>query len=81
MREFLNTIDPMVFRILLFVIVVIVLYVTAKRVLNQFYPRLQEQDKWYFTKKIVMNTLYLLIFLVIIVTFYNSFWVFIPPSA
>ena len=81
MREFLNTIDPMVFRILLFVIVAIVLYVTAKRVLNRFYPRLQEQDKWYFTKKIVMNTLYLLIFLVIIVTFYNSFWVFIPPSA
>lgn len=73
MREFLNTIDPMVFRILLFVIVAIVLYVTAKRVLNQFYPRLQEKDKWYFTKKIVMNTLYLLIFLVIIVTFCNSF--------
>ena len=71
----------MVFRILLFVIVAIVLYVTTKRVLNRFYPRLQEQDKWYFTKKIVMNTLYLLIFLVIIVTFYNSFWVFIPPSA
>ncbi|MFZ2258133.1 MAG: mechanosensitive ion channel domain-containing protein [Clostridiaceae bacterium] len=73
MREFLNTIDPMVFRILLFVVVVIVLYVTAKRVLNQFYPRLQEKDKWYFTKKIVMNTLYLLIFLGIIVTFCNSF--------
>jgi len=73
MREFFDSIDPIYLRAGTFIIVAIILYVSAKRILNRFYTTLQEQNKWYFTKKIVMNTIYLLIFLVFIFTFSDKF--------
>lgn len=73
MRQYLESIDPIYGRIAVFSLIAIVLYISAKRILNRFYPRLQEQDKWYFTRKIVMNTIYLVIFLVFIFTFSDQF--------
>lgn len=73
MREFIDTLDPIVWKIAVFAVVALLLYLTATRILNRFYPRLQEQNKWYFTKKIVMNTIYLAIFLLFIFTFSDSF--------
>lgn len=69
MREFINSVDPFYIRIVVVFTFSILLYISAKKVLNRFYPVLQEQNKWYFTKKIVMNTIYLIIFLIIVFTF------------
>ena len=73
MREFFDSLDPIYLRTGAFIIVAIILYVSAKRILNRFYATLQEQNKWYFTRKIVMNTIYLLIFLVFVFTFSDKF--------
>lgn len=73
MREFFDSLDPIYIRAGAFIIVAIILYVSAKRILNRFYATLQEQNKWYFTRKIVMNTIYLLIFLVFVFTFSDKF--------
>ncbi|WP_422485364.1 mechanosensitive ion channel family protein [Gudongella sp. DL1XJH-153] len=73
MREFIDSINPIYTQVAIFVVVAMVLYVTAKRVLNRFYPVLQEQNKWYFTKKIVMNTIYVIIFLIFVFTFSDRF--------
>jgi len=69
MREFIDSVNPLYTRIATFAIISILLYVTTKRVLNRFYPILQEQNKWYFTKKIVMNAIYFIIFVIFLVTF------------
>lgn len=73
MRELLNSIDPLLIRIATFIIVAIFLYVSTKKILNRFYPRLQEQDKWYSIKKLVMNTIYFIIFIIFIFTFSDRF--------
>ncbi|MBF7096656.1 mechanosensitive ion channel family protein [Alkalibacter mobilis] len=73
MREFIDSIDPIYIRILTFTISAIVIYIATKRILNKFYSRLQEQDKWYFTKKIVMNAIYVVIFIMFIFTFSDRF--------
>lgn len=73
MREFIESIDPLYIRITVFAISAIFIYITSKRILNRFYSRLQEQDKWYFTKKIVMNSIYVVIFIVFIFTFSDRF--------
>ncbi|WP_409229251.1 mechanosensitive ion channel family protein [Gudongella sp. SC589] len=73
MRELIDSINPIYSRIAIFIVVAVFLYVAAKRVLNRFYPVLQEQNKWYFTKKIVMNTIYVLIFLIFVFTFSDRF--------
>ncbi len=69
MRGVIDSIDPFYMRIVGVFIFSLVLYISAKKVLNKFYPILQEQNKWYFTKKIVMNTIYLIIFLIFVFTF------------
>lgn len=73
MNGFLDSIDPVYVRIASFVVIALLLYVSAKRILNRFYPMLQEQNKWYFTRKIVMNTIYVIIFLMFAFTFSDRF--------
>lgn len=73
MRELIESINPIYTRLAIFIVVAAFLYVAAKRVLNRFYPVLQEQNKWYFTKKIVMNTIYVIIFLIFVFTFSDRF--------
>ena len=73
MRELIESINPIYTRIAIFIVVAVFLYVAAKRILNRFYPVLQEQNKWYFTKKIVMNTIYVIIFLIFVFTFSDRF--------
>lgn len=73
MREFFDSINPLYVRAGAFILAAIILYVSAKRILNRFYATLQEQNKWYFTKKIVMNTIYLVIFLIFVFTFSDKF--------
>lgn len=73
MRDFIDNINPIYTRGAIFIIIAIFMYVAAKRVLNRFYPVLQEQNKWYFTRKIVMNTIYVLIFLIFVFTFSDQF--------
>jgi small-conductance mechanosensitive channel len=73
MRELIESINPIYTRIAIFIVVAVFLYVAAKRILNRFYPVLQEQEKWYFTKKIVMNTIYVIIFLIFVFTFSDRF--------
>ena len=62
MRDFINSIDPIYIQIVIFLIIAILLYVTSKKILTRLYPVLQEQNKWYSTKKAVMNTIYGIIF-------------------
>lgn len=38
MREFIESIDPIYISIVMFIIVAVFLYVSAKKVLNRFYP-------------------------------------------
>jgi small-conductance mechanosensitive channel len=73
MRELIESINPIYTRFAIFIVVAAFLYIAAKRILNRFYPVLQEQEKWYFTKKIVMNTIYVIIFLIFVFTFSDRF--------
>lgn len=73
MKEFINSIDPIYIRIAIFIIAAIILYVSAKKILARFYPKLQEQNKWYSIKKTVMSTIYVIIFLIFIFTFSDKF--------
>ena len=45
MREFFDSLDPIYIRTGMFIIIAIILYVSAKRILNRFYSTLQEQNK------------------------------------
>lgn len=72
-RDIINAIDPIYMRIFTFLVTGIVLYISAKKILNRFYPVLQEQNKWYSIKKVVMNTIYVIIFLIFIFTFSDRF--------
>lgn len=69
MREIIASVDPFYIRLIGVVVFSFLLYLSAKKMLNKFYPLLLEQDKWYFTKKIVMNTIYMIIFLIFLFTF------------
>lgn len=69
MRAIIDSMDPFYIRIIGVFVFSLVLYITAKKILNKFYPVLLEQNKWYFTKKIVMNSIYLIIFLIFLFTF------------
>ena len=73
MKELINSIDPIYVRIAIFILISIVLYVSTKKILNRFYPLLQEQNRWYSIKKVVMNTIYLIIFLIFVFTFSDKF--------
>lgn len=73
MQELYNSIDPLFFRIAAFIFFAIFLYVSTKKILNRFYPVLQEQNKWYSVKKLVMNTISFIIFLIFIFTFSDRF--------
>lgn len=70
MSEFIQSIDPIYSRIALFILFSIFLFTTSKKILNRFYPLLQEEDKWYSIKKFVMNTIYVIVFLV-----FNDNWI------
>lgn len=73
MSEFIQSIDPIYSRIALFILFSIFLFTTSKKILNRFYPLLQEQDKWYSIKKFVMNTIYVIVFLVFVFIFSDRF--------
>lgn len=73
MRELINAVDPIYMQIATFIVVAVFLYTFAKKILNRFYPVLQEQDKWYSIKKVVMNTIYVVIFLIFVFTFSDRF--------
>ncbi|HBT18701.1 MAG TPA: hypothetical protein DEA52_01440 [Clostridiaceae bacterium] len=44
-------------------------YLGAKMILRRFYKKLLEEDKWYFTKRMVMNSVYGFIVLMVLMTF------------
>lgn len=69
MREIIASVDPFYIRLIGVIVFSFLLYLSAKKMLNKFYPLLLEQDKWYFNKKIVMNTIYMIIFLIFLFTF------------
>ena len=73
MKEFINSADPLYIQITIFIIFTVALYAFAKKVLTRFYPVLQEQNKWYSIKKTVMNTVYVIIFLMFVFTFSDRF--------
>lgn len=69
MTELLKSIDPFYIRIAMFILFSIFLYILSKKILHRFYPRLQEQNNWHSIKKVVMNTIYVIIFLIFLFTF------------
>ena len=73
MQEFINSINPIYIRIAIFIIIAIILYVSAKIILSRFYAVLQEQNKWYSIKRTVMTSVYIVIFLVFVFTFSDKF--------
>ena len=73
MKELIQNIDSIYLRIGMFILFSVFLYVASRKILNRFYPVLQEQNKWYSIKKAVTNLIYVIIFLIFVFTFSDRF--------